>query len=177
MVDLKIEGKNEESEGVSGEKNIVTQEVVVVQNVIDNSSFGVKLDGTNYQLWQRLMKIHIKGMGKWSYVDGSVARPATGPKVDEWDTTNTNVMGILLKAMTPEVMELFSNFDSPKAIWDSVAATYYDGNDFARIHELNVKAFQLTQSGQPVATFYASLKAIWQELDQRSPNPMTCEED
>ncbi|KAL6188899.1 hypothetical protein ACLB2K_040290 [Fragaria x ananassa] len=54
--------------------------------------------------------------------------------------------------MIPDVMQLFSNFDSPKAIWDSVAATYYDGNDFARAHELN-------------------------ELDQRNLNPMTCEAD
>ncbi|KAL6199470.1 hypothetical protein ACLB2K_029254 [Fragaria x ananassa] len=100
----------------SGEKSLATHEIVVVQNVTDNSSFGVKLDGTNYQLWQRLMKIHIKGMGKWSYVDGSATKPAAGPKFNEWDTANTNVMGILLKAMTPEVMELFSNFDSPKAI-------------------------------------------------------------
>lgn len=86
-------------------------------------------------------------------------------------------MGILLKAMTLEVMDLFSNFDSPKAIWESVAATYYDGNDFARVHELNVKAFQLTQSGQLVATFYASLKTIWHELDKRNLNPMTCGAD
>ncbi|KAL6145444.1 hypothetical protein ACLB2K_056131 [Fragaria x ananassa] len=89
------------------------------------------------------MKIHIKGMGKWSYVDGSAVKPVIKPKAEEWDTTNTNGMGILLKVMTPEIMQLFSNFDSPKAIWDSVAATYYDGNDFARVHELNVKAFHL----------------------------------
>ncbi|XP_024165520.1 uncharacterized protein LOC112172419 [Rosa chinensis] len=123
------------------------------------------------------MKIHIQGIEKWSYVTGSAARPAAGPKADEWDTANTNVMGILLKAMTPEVMRLFANYDSPKAIWDSVAATYYDGSDFARVHELNVKAFKITQSGQPVATFYANLKTIWQELDQRNPNPVTCEVD
>ncbi|KAL6145290.1 hypothetical protein ACLB2K_055978 [Fragaria x ananassa] len=31
--------------------------------------------------------------------------------------------------------------------------TTLDGNDFARVHELNVKAFHLTQSGQPVKAF------------------------
>lgn len=162
-----------QDEGVTS----VTREVVIVQNVTDNSSFGVKLDGTNYQLWHRLMKIHIQGIGKWSYVTGSTTKPAEGSKVDKWETINTNVMGILLKAMTPDVMRLFANYDSPKAIWDSVAATYYDGNDFARVHELSVKAFKLTQGGQPVATFYENLKTIWQELDQRHPNPMICTTD
>ncbi|PRQ56600.1 putative RNA-directed DNA polymerase [Rosa chinensis] len=177
MVDLKITDGNSGGSQESGETSSVTCEVVIVQNVTDNSSFSVKLDGNNYQLWQRLMKIHIQGIGKWSYVTGSIARPAAGPKVDEWDTANNNVMGILLKAMTPEVMRLFAHYDSPKAIWDSVAAAYYDGSDFARVHELNVKAFKITHNGQPVATFYANLKTIWQELDQRNPNPMTCEAD
>lgn len=175
MRDLTINSLFNE-EGDKGSSS-TSRDVVIVQNVTDNSSFGVKLDGTNYQLWQRLMKIHIQGIGKWGYVTSSTTKPSAGPKAEAWDTANTNVMGILLKAMTTEVMQLFANFDSPKAIWDSVAATYYDGSDFARIHELNTKAFKMTQSGQAVVTYYASLKTIWQELDNRHPNPMTCDTD
>jgi hypothetical protein len=86
-------------------------------------------------------------------------------------------MGILLKAMTPKVIQLFANFDSPKAIWDSLAATYYDGSDCASVHELNAKTFKITQCRQHVITFYTNLKIIWQELDKRNPNPITCEAD
>ncbi|PRQ58466.1 hypothetical protein RchiOBHm_Chr1g0359621 [Rosa chinensis] len=116
MVDLKITDENSGESLEFGETSSVAREVVIVQNVTDNSSFGVKLNSTNYQLWQRLMKIHIHGIGKWNYVIGSAARPTAGPKVDEWDTTITIVMRIILKAMTPEVMRSFANYDSPKAI-------------------------------------------------------------
>ena len=156
------------------------QEVVIVQNVNDNSAanFGVRLDGSNYQLWHKLMKVHISGVGKWGYVTGTAARPPPdSAQFPTWDTANSNVMGILLKSMTSEVMQLFACFDTAKEIWDSVAATYYDGSDFARIHELHAKSFQMSQNGQSVANFFASLKTIWQELDQRQPNPMTCAAD
>ena len=35
----------------------------------------------------------------------------------------------------------------------------------------------MLQNGQPVANYFANLKTIWQELDQRQPNPMTCAAD
>lgn len=86
MGDLTINSLfNEEGDKSSSS---TSRDVVIVQNVTDNSSFGVKLDGTNYQLWQRLMKIHIQGIGKWGYVTGSTTKPSAGPKAEAWDTTN-----------------------------------------------------------------------------------------
>ena len=139
------------------------QEVVIVQNVNDNSAanFGVKLDGSNYQLWHKLMKVHINGVGKWGYITGSAKKPPPdNTQFATWDTANSNVMGILLKSMTSEVMQLFACIDIAKEIWDSVASTYYDGSDFARIHELHAKAFRMSQNGQFVANYFASLKTI-----------------
>ncbi|MDD0156943.1 hypothetical protein PSY55_23655, partial [Shigella flexneri] len=73
MLDLTItNGNNGGSQ--SGGANSVAREVVIVQNVTDNSSGGVKLDGTNYQLWQRLMKIHIQGIGKLTYITSTAGR-------------------------------------------------------------------------------------------------------
>ena len=95
------------------------QEVVIVQNVNDNATanFGVKLDGSNYQLWHKLMKVHISGVGKWGYVTGAAARPPLeSTQFATWDTANSNVMGILLKSMTSEVMQLFACIDIAKEI-------------------------------------------------------------
>ncbi|KAB2594606.1 hypothetical protein D8674_036786 [Pyrus ussuriensis x Pyrus communis] len=38
----------------------------------------------------------------------------------------------------------------------------------------NVKSFRLCQEGRPIGVYYADLKAVWQELDQRRPIKMEC---
>ncbi|KAB2628709.1 hypothetical protein D8674_033504 [Pyrus ussuriensis x Pyrus communis] len=40
-----------------------------------------------------------------------------------------------------------------------------------------VKSFRLRQEGQPVGVYYADLKSVWQELDQRRPIQMVCAVD
>ncbi|KAB2594608.1 S9-RNase [Pyrus ussuriensis x Pyrus communis] len=40
------------------------------------------------------------------------------------------------------------------------------------IYELKVKSFRLCQEGRPIGVYYADLKAVWQELDQRRPIKM-----
>lgn len=50
MVDLTITNWTSGGSNTGG-SNFVAREFVIVQNVTDNSSFGVKLDCTNYHLW------------------------------------------------------------------------------------------------------------------------------
>lgn len=105
---------------------------MIIQNVNDNSAanFGVKLDGSNYQLWHKIMKVHINGIVKWGYVTGTAARPPPdSTQFATWDIAKSNVMGILLKSMVSEVMQLFACLDTAKKIWNSIASTYCDGSD------------------------------------------------
>ena len=124
------------------------------------------------------MKLHLGGVGRWEYVAGTLQRPEeVGKAQTMWDAANDSTMMLLLKSMTRPIMLLFSSYTTPKAIWDAVATTYYDGSDFARVHDLTCQAFATTQAGKSLADYYARLKAIWQELDERDPNLMVCDLD
>ncbi|XP_048446032.1 uncharacterized protein LOC125479917 [Pyrus x bretschneideri] len=76
--------------------------------------------------------------------------------------------------MEPAIMGFFIHLRTAKEIWEEVARTYYDGSDISQIYELKVKSFKLRQEGRPVGVYYADLKSVWQELDQRRPIKMEC---
>ena len=71
-------------------------------------------------------------------------------------------------------MGFFIHLRIAKEVWEEVARTYYDGSDISQIYELLVQSFRLCQEGRPIGVYYADLKAVWQELDQRRPIKMVC---
>lgn len=46
---------------------------------------------------------------------------------------------------------------------------FYDGEDEAQYYELCCKATRIRQNGHPVNLYFAELKSIWLEMDERQP--------
>ncbi|KAI5351042.1 hypothetical protein L3X38_003933 [Prunus dulcis] len=122
--------------------------------------------------------MHIAGRGRKGFVTGNTEEPAENSAgYETWETGNAIVKGWLINSMEPAIMGFFIHLRTAKEVWEEVARTYYDGSDISQIYELKVQSFRLRQEGRPVGVYYADLKSVWQELDQRRPIKMACAVD
>ncbi|CAL8115435.1 unnamed protein product [Prunus armeniaca] len=104
---------------------------VVIQNDASAVPNTMRLNGSNYPLWSKVLEMHIAGRGRKGFVIGSTKEPAENSAgYEAWETGNAIV-----------------------------------------------KSFRLRQEGRPVGVYYADLKSVWQELDQRRPIKMECAVD
>ncbi|CAL2237877.1 unnamed protein product [Prunus armeniaca] len=104
---------------------------VVIQNDASAVPNTVRLNGSNYPIWSKVLEMHIAGRGRKGFVIGSTKEPAENSAgYEAWETGNAIV-----------------------------------------------KSFRLRQEGRPVGVYYADLKSVWQELDQRRPIKMECAVD
>ena len=151
---------------------------VVIQNDASAVPNTVKLNGSNYPLWSKVLEMHIAGRGRKGFVTGSTEEPAENSAgYETWETGNAIVKGWLINSMEPAIMGFFIHLRTAKEVWEEVARTYYDGSNISQIYELKVKSFRLRQEGRPIGVYYADLKSVWQELDQRRPIKMACAVD
>ncbi|KAI5328552.1 hypothetical protein L3X38_027949 [Prunus dulcis] len=79
--------------------------------------------------------------------------------------------------MEPSLLNMFHTLPTAKEIWDVVNQMFYDGSDISQLYELRCQATCLKQEGRPVSTYFAKLKAIWLELDNRRHFQMKCADD
>ncbi|TQD70018.1 hypothetical protein C1H46_044449 [Malus baccata] len=167
---LKLEGSNSTNNPVLNS--------VVIQSDASAVPNTVKLNGSNYPLWSKVLEMHIAGRGRKGFVTGSTKEPAEdSAEYMTWETGNAKVKGWLINSMEPAIMGFFIHLRTAKEVWEEVAQTYYDGSDISQIYELKVKSFKLRQEGRPVGVYYADLKSVWQELDQRRLIKMECAVD
>ena len=139
---------------------------------------GVKLNGSNYRTWKKMMEAHLCGIDKVGYVDDSITEPPIAANnYSKWKTANGSVTSILYKSMTEDVSQMIMGCNTAEEIWDSLKEIYFNGTDFAEVYELSTQASRMTQDGKPVAMYFAKLKGIWQEIDQMRPCRMKCPDD
>ncbi|GMP91676.1 hypothetical protein CsSME_00042266 [Camellia sinensis var. sinensis] len=54
---------------------------------------------------------------------------------------------------------------------------FYDESNVSQMYELRCKSTRIKQDGRELALYFAEMKRIWQELDQRRPIAMKCAAD
>ena len=99
---------------------------------IDNSvvPFSIKLDGTNYALWFRIVEMYRCNKDKLGYVNSDFLQP---PQIDQsfrkWHTDNAIVKGWLINSMDSTLISNFIRFSIEKLVWEQNDTTFFDGND------------------------------------------------
>ncbi|KAL5729782.1 hypothetical protein ACHQM5_002683 [Ranunculus cassubicifolius] len=126
----------------------------------------VKLDGKNYLEWSRAARMFIGGRGKLGYITGKSQAPAEAdPSYEKWETDNLTVMSWLINSMEPHIRRGFLFLNTAKEIWDSASQTYSQQKNIARVYQLKQKISNLRQGEMSLADYYASIRAMWEELD------------
>jgi hypothetical protein len=91
---------------------------------------GIKFDGSNYALWSQVVEMYIIGKDKLGYINGDFSQlPPTDPSFRKWRTENAIVKSWLITFMDPFLFGNFIRFPTAKAVWDSIATTFFDGSD------------------------------------------------
>jgi hypothetical protein len=138
----------------------------------------IKLNGTNYALWSQIIEMYILGKDKLGYINGDLPQPdPNDPTFRRWRTKNSIVKGWLINLMDPSLFSNFIRFPTAKQVWESIATTYFDGNDKSQVYDLKRRVTRIRQSGESIESYYNGLQGLWREIDFRCPNPMECASD
>jgi hypothetical protein len=125
-----------------------------------------RLDGNNYLLWSRSIKMLISGQSKMGYLTGTKVAPAsTDPRFEAWDTENNQVMTILTRSMTKDISENFMLYDTAKEIWDDAKDLYSKTDNTSEIYEIEAHIQDAKQGDLSVTQFFNQLTKAWQQLD------------
>ncbi|CAN1274322.1 hypothetical protein LINPERPRIM_LOCUS15356 [Linum perenne] len=117
-------------------------------NPNENLSQGLitlKLDGTNYHLWSRSMRIALKTKKKLGFIDGTLPMPEkTNADFEAWDQSNTSVIGWIINSLTSEISELVIDNDSAYDLWKELQEKFGEA-DSVRIAHLRSAIASCTQ--------------------------------
>lgn len=106
---------------------------------------GIKLNDSNYALWSQVVKMYISYKDK-PYVNGNSPRPSSiDPSYHKWCTYNAIIKGWLINSMDSSLIGYFIRFPTAKVVWNSIAITYFDGNDTSQVYDLRRCVTQMRQ--------------------------------
>ena len=90
---------------LEGGSRTITNNPVVIQNDASAVPNTVKLNGSNYPLWSKVLEMHIAGRGRKGFVTGSTKEPAENSvEYETWETGNAIVKEWLINSMEPAIM-------------------------------------------------------------------------
>ncbi|XP_078154779.1 uncharacterized protein LOC144550675 [Carex rostrata] len=159
-------------------QTITLPAATVTEAPIHPNPISTKLDDTNHTLWSQAVRLYVKGRDKMKHITGNPSPPLpTDPLFQRWDMDDAVVKGWLINSLEPKLQNTFIRYPTAKEVWDTIATTFYDGNDKAQVYNLNKRVTRLKQSGKTVEEYYHELQGLWREIDYRRPNPMVHAED
>ncbi|KAL1561684.1 hypothetical protein AAHA92_04358 [Salvia divinorum] len=140
-----------------------------------NVTVAFKLNGTNYPLWARLMKIAIGSRKAMRHITGVPTPPEPEDRdYIEWEEIDLVVFSWILDNIEVDIVGDFAHHQSAKAIWDSLAVTYESTADPYFIYDLEEKAGRIVQGEMTLETYWRQLHGIWVEIDRCENKPIDC---
>lgn len=123
------------------------------------------LDGTNYDDWQIAMKTSLDAKNKLAFIDGSISRPsATATIFRIWSRCNSMVKSWLLNSVSKQIYKSILRFDDASEIWKDLSTRFHITN-LPRSYQLSQQIWSLQQGSMDLATYYTTLKTLWNEFD------------
>lgn len=90
----------------------------------ENLNIAVKLTGSNFALWSRVIYRAILGRGRSSHLTGlPPPPPKTDPQFPRWEHDDNSVFTWILQNVDPSMINNVSRYPTAKALWDGLALT------------------------------------------------------
>ncbi|KAG6420236.1 hypothetical protein SASPL_116758 [Salvia splendens] len=142
---------------------------------VESVSFGFKLDGKNFSVWSRLMRIIIGNREKLQHLEGDQAPPkTTDPEFNKWQASDFSVFTWLIQNMEPKLVLQFAQHQTAKALWRSLITTFGVRADLVQAYDQEIRTNQLKQGNESLEQYWGDLQQLWVEIDARRPCPYTC---
>lgn len=125
------------------------------------------LDGTNYN-WSIAMKIALDAKNKLVFIDGSVPRPIEShPHSQIWSRCNSMVKSWIFNTVSKQIFKSILRFNDVVEIWKDLETRFHITN-LPRSYQLSQQIWAFQQGSMDLATYYTTLKTLWDELDGAS---------
>lgn len=123
------------------------------------------LDGSNYDNWSIAMNIALDAKNKLAFVDGTLERPAEShPNYRIWSRCNSMVKSWILNTVSKQIYKRILRFNDAAEIWKDLLTRFHITN-LPRSYQLSQQNWSLQQGSMDLATYYTTLKTLWDELD------------
>ncbi|KAL3642077.1 hypothetical protein CASFOL_012892 [Castilleja foliolosa] len=137
-----------------------------------------KLNGSNYSLWARKIKLVLGGRGKWHHVTGVPEPPKpSDSEFPLWEQFDLQILSWIIDSMSSDLVGQFIEFPTSRDLWNGISRTYRSGEDALQIYDLHIRATRLIQGDQTIERYYQICQSLWNEIDRRDPNNMETPND
>ena len=121
-----------------------------------NVTIAFKLNGKNYPIWSRLMKVKIGGRGAYSYIRKEPPEPGS-KGYDDWEEDDLVVFSWIIDNIEDDIIADFAHHQTSKALWDSLRVTYESKADPYLTYDLEEKAINIRQGNLDLETYYRKI--------------------
>ncbi|XP_042043231.1 uncharacterized protein LOC121788673 [Salvia splendens] len=140
-----------------------------------NVTLAVKLNGMNYPLWKRLMRVDIVGRRANRYITGTPQPPEPGMKgYTEWEEADMTVFSWIIDNVETEIVVDFAHHQTAQALWESLQTTFESTADPYLLYDLEENAGRIEQGEHGLETYWRHLHGIWVEIDRCQHQPVDC---
>jgi len=123
----------------------------------------IKVNGSNFQQWNRSMKIALHTRTKLGFIDGSCKKPESSSAIyEQWIRCDSMVVNWLLNSIAHELSKAFAEL-----LWLELLKRSGQNNG-PLLYQLQKEISEMHQGNDSVAIYYTKLKQPWDELDDLS---------
>ncbi|XP_042032420.1 uncharacterized protein LOC121779152 [Salvia splendens] len=134
-----------------------------------------KLNGSNYSLWARLMKVAIGDRGVYHHITGTLTPPRPGEKgYTDWEEIDLIVFSWIIDNMETHIIADFAHHQTAKSLWDTLAITFANSADSYLIYDLREKASRIVQGDTSLEAYWSKLHGLWMDINQCPHKTVDC---
>ncbi|KAL9995344.1 putative RNA-directed DNA polymerase [Helianthus debilis subsp. tardiflorus] len=131
-------------------------------------------DGSGFASWKRAMSIALSAKNKLGFVNGDITAGSISSHQDLWKRCNDMVISWILNSLSKDIGESVIYAQTAKQLWTELNDRYGQASG-AKLYQLQKSLCEITQGNSNVATYFAKMKAIWDELSALDVLPIcTC---
>ncbi|XP_070038561.1 uncharacterized protein [Nicotiana tomentosiformis] len=125
-----------------------------------------QLTGTdNYTLWDRSMRIALRGRNKLGIVEGKWKKEKFRDNLwEQWERCNAIVLSWLMNVVAPQLIGGVVFGSSAHAVWEDLRERF-SKVDGSRSYNLHKEIATLYQGTSSVSVYYTKLKDMWDEYE------------
>ncbi|CAL1371003.1 unnamed protein product [Linum trigynum] len=136
---------------------------------ISQSIFSENLDGPNYQMWKRAIRMALKTKHKIGFIDGSIPMPSLDDvNFGLWDACNNIVLCWILNSIEKEIRRSVMQHENAKDLWDELKRRFGLPNAI-KLANLQDQIIACKQGSMNITQYYTAFKGLWEENLQFNP--------
>ncbi|KAF3792615.1 hypothetical protein EJ110_NYTH11159 [Nymphaea thermarum] len=138
----------------------------------------IRLTKDNYLSWSAALEIGITSRGRLPYITGDKPAPSkTDPQWANWALEDSKVKVWIISSVSADIQPLISWKPTSFEMWNVLARMYGRKKRVLRTYQIKRSIYALKQGDLSVASYYATLKTKWGELDYHVEDNWDCGSD